>query len=161
MEFGNAEIGPVNNADITFKFNGKSYIKNIGGSTKVHIEFCNNVEFTVDNSLKDLNIFESYSNVRLNVPDNFSASFDIHTNFGSFKNSSGFNIPQEKEDDNMGPKFDNDYSGVSGNGNAKIKIKSSFGKIRLANANDKSVDKEDARDDDKDEDKDNDKKVNL
>lgn len=143
VEFGKADIGPVVNPDITFKFNSHSVLKNISGNAKVHIEFCNNVEFSVDNSIKDLNIFESYSNVRVNVPENLSASFDVHTNFGSFKNSSGINISEEREDDNNGPRFDRDFSGNSGDGNAKIRIKSSFGKIRIAKSGDASVDPED------------------
>ncbi len=46
------------------------------------------------------------------------------------------------------------YSGKAGNGAAKIKIKSSFGSVRLVNMGDKSVDKENNdEDDDKDADK--------
>src|SRR6185437_7178282 len=118
VEFGKADIGSVINPDVTLKFNSSSFIKNISGNAKVHIEFCNHVEFTVDHDLKDLNLFESYSNVRLNVPENLSATLQVHTNFGSFQNSSRINVSKEKEDDNMGPKFDNDYSGSSGNGEA-------------------------------------------
>jgi hypothetical protein len=140
VEFGKANIGAILNPDITFKFNSRSFIKNISGNAKLHVEFCDRVEISVDHDLKDLNIAESYSNVRLNVPANLSANFNVHTNFGSFSNSSGINISEEKEDDNMGPKFDKEYSGNSGNGNARIRIKSSFGKIRLTNPGDKSVD---------------------
>jgi hypothetical protein len=103
VEFGSADVGPVVNPDVTFKFNSKSTIKNISGNAKIHTEFCNNVEISVDKTIKDLNLFESYSNVRLNIPEDLSASFDVHTNFGSFKNSSGINISEDREDDNSGP----------------------------------------------------------
>ena len=142
VEFGKADIGAVTNPDVTFKFNSKAFIKNISGNAKIHTEFCNNVEFTVDNAIKDLYLFESYSDVRMNVPENLSASFDVHTNFGSFKNNSRISISEEKEDDTMGPKFDKDYSGNSGNGAARIRIRSSFGKIRISNVGDTSVDKD-------------------
>lgn len=140
VEFGKAEIGPVVDPDITFKFNSRSFIKNISGNAKIHSEFCNNVEISVDNSIKDLNLSESYSNVRVNVSEDLSASFNVHTNFGSFNNSSGIKISEEREEDNMGPKFDRDFSGSTGSGGAKIKIKSSFGKIRIAKTGDTSVD---------------------
>lgn len=140
VEFGKADIGPVTNPDVTFKFNSSSVIKNISGTAKVHVEFSNNVEFTIDNTIKDLNIFESYSNLRLNVPEDLSASIQVHTNFGSFNNSSRLTVSEEKEDDNLGPKFDHDYSGSTGDGVARIKIKSSFGKIHLASAGDVSDD---------------------
>ncbi len=168
VEFGKAEIGAVTNPDITFKFNGRSLIKEITGNARVHTEFCDNVEFSLDQNIKDFYLFESYSNVRMYVPKNLSASFEVHTNFGSFSNNSGIAISQRKEEDNMGPKFDEDYSGSSGSGNAKIKIKSSFGKIRLGTSGDGSIDKKDSGDKDNDsgnknEDKeDNDSgKVNL
>jgi hypothetical protein len=165
VEFGKAEIGAVTNPDITLKFNGSSLIKEITGNAKIHTEFCDNVEFSLDQNIKDFSLFESYSNVRMYIPKNLSASFDVHTNFGSFSNRSGIQISQQKEDDNMGPKFDEDYSGSSGNGNAKIRIKSSFGKIRIGTAGDRSVNKKDSGDDDddsgnKNEDKDA-GKVNL
>ncbi len=150
VEFGKAEIGAVTNPDITLKFNGSSLIKEITGNAKIHTEFCDNVEFSLDQNIKDFSLFESYSNVRMYIPKNLSASFDVHTNFGSFSNHSGIQISQQKEDDNMGPKFDEDYSGSSGSGNAKIRIKSSFGKIRIGNAGDRSVDKNDSGDDDDD-----------
>jgi len=173
VEFGSADIGPVIDPDVTFKFNSRSFIENVTGNAKIHAEFCNNVEISVDNSIKDLNLFESYSNVRLNIPENLSASFNVHTNFGTFRNSSGITISEEREDDNMGPKFDKDFSGSSGSGNARIKIKSSFGKIRIANAGDTSVDPGDNDNDNhsknknkdknkhKDKDNDNDTEVNL
>ena len=47
---------------------------------------------------------------------------------------------------------------LAGSGTSKIKVKSSFGSVRLANENDKSMDKDDGKDDDKDDDK---EKVNL
>jgi hypothetical protein len=165
VEFGSADIGPVVDPDVTFKFNSRSFIKNVTGNAKIHTEFCNNVEISVDNSIKDLNLFESYSNVRLNIPENLSASFNVHTNFGTFRNSSGINISEEREDDNMGPKFDKDFSGSSGSGNARIRIKSSFGKIRIANTGDTSVDQvdndNDNRSGNKNKDKDDDDNIEM
>ena len=175
VEFGSADIGPVADPDVTFKFNNRSFIKSVTGNAKIHTEFCNNVEISVDKSIKDLNLFESYSNVRVNVPENLSASFNVHTNFGTFRNSSGISITEEREDDNSGPKFDKDFSGSSGSGGARIRIRSSFGKIRIANAGDTSVDPGDNDNDNhsgnknkdknknkhKDKDNDDDTEVNL
>jgi hypothetical protein len=158
VEFGKADIGPMNSADVVFKFNSKSTLAGLGGNSKVDVQFCSQVNISIDNSINELSLFQSYSTINLKVPDNLSAQFDVYTNFGSFKNKTGFNISEEGEDDNSGPKFDKNYSGKAGSGAAKIKIKSSFGSVRLAKASDKSEDKEDSKDDDKD---DNDSKVNL
>jgi hypothetical protein len=159
VEFGKAEIGRLNNADVILKFNGNSQIAGISGNSKVDVQFCSNVDITVDDAVSTLSLFQSYSTINLKVSDQLSAQLDVHTNFGSFKNKTEFNIAEEDEDDNSGPKFDKSYSGKAGSGAAKIKIKSSFGSVRLSNVNDKSVDKEDGKDDDDKDDKDS--KVNL
>ncbi len=164
VEFGRAEIGPLNNADVIFKFNSRSSVAGIGGNSKVDIQFCSQVSITVDNSIRELSLYQSYSTINLKVQDNLSAQFDVYTNFGSFKNKTDFNISEENEDDNSGPKFDKNYSGKAGGGTAKIKIKSSFGNVKVYNVNDKNADKEKSKDDEKDDDNDEDKdegKVNL
>jgi hypothetical protein len=157
VEFGKADIGRLNNADVILKFNGSSQVAGISGNSKVDVQFCSHVDITVDNTVNALSLFQSYSSINLKVSDNLSAQFDVHTNFGSFNNKTEFNIAEDSDDESSGPKFDKNYAGKAGNGNAKIKIKSSFGSVRLANINDKSVDKE-GEDDDKDDDK---SKVNL
>jgi hypothetical protein len=160
VEFGKAEIGKLTNAEVIFKFNSKSNVAGISGNSKVDVQFCSQVNLSVDNTVRELSVYDSYSTVNLRVSVGLSAQFEVYTNFGSFKNKTAFNISEESEDDNSGPKFDKTYSGTAGSGSAKIKIKSSFGSVRVANENDKSVDKEDKEDkeDDKDDDKD---KVNL
>jgi len=149
VEFGSVNLGAINDADVVFKFNNKSFIANLNGTSKLHIEFCGSVEFSVDESIKSLSLMESYSTVRMNVPDKLSASFDVHTNFGSFRNHSGINIPEEGTDDNSGPKFDKDFSGTAGSGDAKIRIRSSFGSVRLARSGDKSSDEKSDKEEDK------------
>ncbi len=159
VEFGKADIGRLNNADVVLKFNGNSNIAGISGNSKVDVQFCSRVNITVDNALSSFSLFQSYSSINLKVSDNLSAQFDVYTNFGSFNNRTEFKINEDREDESSGPKFDKTYSGKAGSGSAKIKIKSSFGSVRLVNMDDKSVDKEN---NDEDDDKDADKtKVNL
>jgi hypothetical protein len=127
-------------------------VAGLSGNSKVDVQFCGQVTLAIDNSVHELTLFQSYSSVNLSVPDDLSAQFDVYTNFGSSKNKTGFNIAEEKGDESSGPKFDKNYSGAAGAGAAKIKIKASFGSVRVANVNDKSVDKDDSKDDDKDDD---------
>jgi hypothetical protein len=159
VEFGKANIGRLNNADVIFKFNNRSSIAGLSGNSKVDVQFCSHVNLSVENNITELSLFQSYSTINLRVSNNLSAQFDVHTNFGSFDNKTEYKINEEREDENSGPKFDKDYSGKAGSGAAKIKIKSSFGSVRVANMNDKFNDKEDKDDDDKDDKEDS--KVNL
>ncbi|HEX3768034.1 MAG TPA: hypothetical protein VHT72_06635, partial [Puia sp.] len=122
VEFGKAEIGRLNNADVVFKFNSKSTIAGIGGNSKVDVQFCSQVRLFIDKTISELSLFQSYSTIDLKVPDDLSAQFDVYTNFGSFKNRTGFNISKENEDESSGPKFDNNYTGKAGSGSSKIKI---------------------------------------
>jgi len=133
VEFGKAEIGDVRNGKITFKFDDKSTVGNLSGVVKIANEFSGNIQYNVSTNIEELTINESYSSIRVIVPKELSASFNIHTNFGDFHNNTDFGIHEAKEeDDNSGPKFDKDYSGTVGDGKAKIRIKSSFGDVRLS-----------------------------
>jgi len=150
VEFGTASLGPVHNGDITFKFNGKSQIASVSGNVKIKSEFSGNVQFDVDNSIEELTLYESYSTIKMKVTKALSANFDVHTSFGSFHNNTDFNIKEQKEDDDNGPRFDKDYSGKAGAGKAKIKIKSSFGSVRVSD-NNNSTSSNDDEDDEKEE----------
>ncbi len=89
------------------------------------------------------------------VDKSLSAQIDIHTSYGNFHNESEISINEHKEDpDDYGPHFDKDYSGQAGDGKAKIRIKSSFGNVRLSNHN---SDDNDDRDEDREKDKHKDK----
>ena len=129
VEFGKATIDYVNGGKVTIKFS-RATINKLSGSVDTKFEFCDVVKLTVDNSLKDLNMKNSYSSVYLDMPKDISASFDIKTSFGDFKNKSDFKIAEkDDDDDHHGPKFDHQYNGSSGSGAIKIRIKSDFGKV--------------------------------
>ncbi len=93
------------------------------------------MKLPLDNSVTDFNLNNSYSNIDLSVANDFSGDFQVHTNFGNFHNKSTLVIKddqkEDKDDDEHGPKFDKDFSGKSGSGACKVKMKSSFGNIRL------------------------------
>jgi hypothetical protein len=147
VEFGKANITEVSNGKVAFKFNKESRIGKVNGNVKITSEFSHNVQFNVADNIQDLSVFESYSGVRMIVEKDLSAQIDVHTSFGKFHNDSEFPIREHREDEgDYGPHFDKDYSGKAGDGKAHIKIKSSFGDVRLshtAGGND---------DDDKDDD---------
>lgn len=161
VEFGKAEITSVSNGKIIFKFNERSHIGKVDGTVKINSEFSQNVQFVVADNINELSVVESYSGVRLVVNKDLSAQFDVHTSFGKFHNESDFNINEAKEDkDDWGPHFDKDYSGKSGDGRAKIRIKSSFGSVRLSYAAASDNKNEDEGDDDDDKEKEKNKEKN-
>ncbi|HVW61549.1 MAG TPA: hypothetical protein VHC48_15965 [Puia sp.] len=132
VEFGQANIGEVSNGKVNFRYNPKeSRIGKVNGNVRISSEFSNHVQFNVADNIQDLAVSESYSTVRMIVAKSLSAQFDVHTSFGNFHNESEFNIKQKRDDSDFGPHFDRDYSGQAGDGKAKIKIKSSFGTVRL------------------------------
>ena len=169
VEFGRVDIAGVSNGKVTFKFNKESRIGKVNGNVKISSEFSHNVQFNVGDDIKELSLFESYSGIRMIVTTALSADFDVHTSFGHFLNDSQFSIKERREDDNdYGPHFDKDYKGKSGDGNAKIKIKSSFGTVRLTHSStggseegrkDKDKHKDKHKDKDSDNDNDNDEKT--
>jgi hypothetical protein len=161
VEFGKAYIAQVSNGKVVFKFCKESRIGKVNGNVRINSEFSHNVQFIVADNIQDLAVSESYSTVRMVVTKSLSAQFDVHTSFGSFHNDSEFNIKEKRDNEDSGPHFDKDYSGQAGDGKARIKIKSSFGTVRVsysgAAPGNKDKDKKDKED--KDEDKDDDEKT--
>jgi hypothetical protein len=161
VEFGKAYISEITNGKVVFKFNKESMIGKVNGKVKISSEFSHNVQFNVADEIQDLAIYESYSDMKMVLPKSISAHFDVHTSFGSFHNDCEFNLREKREGDmdNTGPRFDKDYSGQAGDGKASIKIKSSFGNVRLTYPG--APDVKDKKDKDKGskEDKDDDDKT--
>jgi hypothetical protein len=154
VEFGRAYITSITNGKVVFKYNNESRIGKVDGTVKITSEFSQNVQFNVADDINELSVYESYSGVRMVVNKDLSAQFDVHTSFGKFRNESDFSINEAREDkDDYGPHFDKDYSGKAGDGRARIRIKSSFGTVRLSYAGDSNNNNEDEGDDDKDKEK--------
>ncbi len=131
VEFGSAVVESINNSRVVIKFS-KAEIKKVTGEVKGTFEYCDKVKLTLNNSVTDFNINNQFSKLEVNVSDGFNGDFDIHTNFGEFHNSTPIVIKERKEDDeDHGPKFDKDYTGKSGSGACKVKIKSNFGTVRF------------------------------
>jgi hypothetical protein len=144
VEFGKAYISAINSGKISLKFDKECRIGKLGGNVKITSEFSQNVQLNVKDDIQDLSLFESYSGVRVIVDKDLSAVFEIHTSFGHFNNESDFEIAEHKEDEgDYGPHFDKDFSGKAGDGKAKIKIKSSFGTVRLTHTGGQDADEDD------------------
>ena len=132
VEFGKADIEAINNGKVALKFDKEAHIGRVEGGAKINCEFSQNVVIHLSNHIQDLSLFESYSGVRLIVDKDLSANFEVHTSFGHFHNESDFTIDEKDEEGDTGPHFDRDYSGKAGDGKARIRIKSSFGSVRLS-----------------------------
>src|SRR5579871_2860515 len=136
VQFGGVTIEGMQNGKAILGFDTKpnSYINIVGGNVKINSDYSHHVQFNVSSNIKDLSINESFSTVNLVVAKDLSANFSMHTSFGSLHNYTDFKIAEinDDDDDSRGPKFDKDYSGKAGEGAANIKIKSSFGNVRIS-----------------------------
>ena len=128
VEFGRAKIKSMDNVNAIFKFSTIE-IDNLSGSNKLKFEFCSVAKIGLSGSLSALNLSESYSTVNLKPAGNLSATYTMHTSFGTLVNRSGIDIERTDKPDEYGPDADKDYYGKSGSGAAKIDIRSSFGKV--------------------------------
>jgi len=131
VEFGSVVAESINNCKVVIKFS-KAEIKKLNGTIKANFEYCDKVKLALTNNVSEFSVNNQFSKIEVTVSDGFNGDFDIHTNFGEFHNSTPIVIKEAKEDDEEhGPKFDKDYSGKSGSGACKVKIKSSFGTVRF------------------------------
>jgi hypothetical protein len=138
VEYGSADIESMSNTTAVFKFSSLK-IENLSGSAKLDIEFCGSSRINLNNDLKSLNIKQSYSTINLKPVTNFSASYNIQTSFGSFKNKTDADIKRTDTPDKYGPDSKKNYEGKSGSGGAKIEVNSSFGTIILGDASEEEM----------------------
>ncbi len=126
-----SSIESISNGQLDIHFS-RTQVNKLEGNVQVTVEHSGGVKLGIDNSLKNLNIKNSFTQLYLDASNNLSASFDIRTSFSEVDNKSGFSIKEEGDDDDRrGPKFDHDYSGKAGAGNIPIKIKSEFGEVTI------------------------------
>lgn len=134
VEFGKIKCGDLDgNTEVEVKYSNGS-IGEINGVFKCSVDFGNLGSITLGNNAKDVYIKNNYSNTDIKVPANYSASFEIKTNFGKLINRTGFNISDngEDEEDMPGrPTFEREYKGTCGSGTNKVRIKSNFGNVKL------------------------------
>ncbi|MBL0144865.1 MAG: hypothetical protein IPP48_03045 [Chitinophagaceae bacterium] len=133
VEFGKAKIGSIGNGTATFKFS-KIEVNHLKGNCTLKFEFCQNSKVVLDNDATLVNINESYSKLNIKPSADFSATYDVRTSFGSFKNRTGSKFSRTDEEPDYGADTDKDYEGQTGNGACKVKIKSSFGNVILGEA---------------------------
>jgi len=138
VEFGKANLANITSAPVTIKFS-KAVISKLSGAIKMNLEFCSSIRLNLDNNLSSLDLKTSYSTVNLKPLGSLSASYNISTSFGSFKNTSDVKFDSDEDKGERGPKFDFEYSGKSGSGNIPVKVKSSFGKIIVGEASEEDM----------------------
>lgn len=136
VEFGEADLKQVDNIKAVFKFS-KINIASLSGTNNLQMEFCTASRINFASNLSGLTLKESYSTVNLKPAPSFSASYEIKTSFGNFKNKTSTEIKRTDEPDKYGPDADRRYEG--GSGAAKVQVTSSFGNIILGDATDEEM----------------------
>jgi hypothetical protein len=147
QQFGNLEAGRLSNANkITVKFGGAqiesvdggtydfqfasdgAVVRNATGDIKVNVQHCKGTGVVIyGNNVSSMKVNAQHSDVALVVPRDMSATYSVETQFGSFKNSSGFSIREEGDDnDSHGPKFNHTYKGSSNGGKTKVVLDGNF-----------------------------------
>ena len=134
VEFGHAKIESINNGPVSIKYSSADLGK-LSGNIKLNLEFSSATKINIDNSLTRLDAKVAYSTLNLNPVGEISASYDISTSFGSFKNRTNVKFDGDDDKGDNGPKFDHSYNGKSGSGSIPVKVKSSFGKVILGEPN--------------------------
>mgnify|MGYP001149251045 CR=1 FL=1 len=130
VEFGKAKFENITNGTIVIKYS-KATFEKLMMNVKMDIEFSSAIKMNVNNTLSALDIKASYSTVNLKPDAALSASYIISTSFGKFKNNTSIKFDVDNEKNDWAPKFDQKYTGKSGNGSIPIKINSSFGSVIL------------------------------
>jgi hypothetical protein len=113
VEFGKAKIESITNGTATFKFS-KAEVNHLKGSNTIKFEFCDKSKVAMDNDATSVTINESYSKLYIVPSANFSASYNVRTSFGSFKNRTGNKFNRTDEVPEYGNDSDKEYEGQTG-----------------------------------------------
>jgi hypothetical protein len=133
VQFGKATIESINNGKLSIQFSS-AQVNKLSGDISVDLEQSHAVKLNLDNSLKQLDIHNSFSHVYLDADKNLSANFTVKTSMGDFSNQTAFPVTangRENEHGYTSYSANKTYSGKSGSGNIPINIKSSFGQVTL------------------------------
>lgn len=128
IQFGSAEIGQVNNGTIDIQYSSAT-IHKLVGDVDVKLQFSNPVKLNIDNDVKTLDVDNSYSTVYLDLNKNLSATYSLSNSYGSFTNKSNFTIAESDGETNKHSYTTTKFAGRSGNGDARISVRSSFGTV--------------------------------
>lgn len=134
VEFGKAAIESISNGPVSIKFSS-AVLGKLSGNVKLNLEFSDATKINLDNSLTALDVKVSYSTLNLKPVGEISASYNISTSFGGFKNRTNIKFESDESGEDKGPKFDFNYNGKSGSGMVPVKIKASFGDVILGEPN--------------------------
>ncbi len=129
VQFGSLILDRMHDGEGTIQFSTME-IGELSGNIHLKLAFCNRVEIRTSGNLTALDLDLNNSDLDFEVPTNLSASFDIRTSFGSFKNGTDFQIKSEAKGD-YDFNFDERFEGQSGDGKTPIDIKANFSKVRL------------------------------
>jgi Putative adhesin len=133
VAYGSVNLRNIKNGDINVKYSGCD-IDHITGTADIDLAYCSDVNLGIDKNTGDIKLKNAYSGtVDIAVEENASASFEMEVTYSEAKNkNTKINFKQEDEDENKGCcNFTKEYSAKIGNGDSKIKIKSSYSGIKL------------------------------
>jgi hypothetical protein len=133
VTYGSVTLRSIKNGDISVKYSGCD-IDKITGTADIDLAYCSDVNLGIDKNTGDVKLKNAYSGtVDIAVDENASASFEIEVTYSEAKNKNAkISFKQDDEEEDKGCcNFEKEYSAKIGNGNSKIKIKSSYSGIKL------------------------------
>lgn len=133
VSYGSLKLGEAErlNADVSYGSANIGILKTAG---TINARYCGGLQISdVDKSVKNLSVNSSYSNVKLGLPENADADFDVTVHFGNFNYGSRSVKMVNQTDDDKRINPTKTYKGQLGKGNAgkMITIKSNYGNVKF------------------------------
>jgi hypothetical protein len=136
VEYGRAIIESISDSKLMFR-SSRIDIAKLAGKITGQFDYCTSIDMPVDNSLKQLELKNTNTNLYLMAPADFSAEYDITTNNARATGKNHFVIKEELASAAAGSRTNNfspihKYAGSLGKGGGtQINIKSNYGNIRV------------------------------
>jgi hypothetical protein len=133
IAYGGLTLTAINNGEVSVRYSGCD-IDSINGVSDIDFAYCSDVNIGVNKNTGDVKLKNAYSGtVDVVVAESTSANFEIEVSYSEAKNKNAkINFQQTDRDQNESCcNFTKQYSARIGNGDSKIKIKSSYSGIKL------------------------------
>jgi hypothetical protein len=134
VAYGSLTLGEADNLNAEISYSSANFGK-LKSSATINARYCGSMQIgDLDKNLKSLSVNSSYSSLKVGLPENLNADFDVTVHYGSFNyGSRAVTLANQQEDDGRRYNSTKTFKGSMGKGNADktIMIKANYGSVKF------------------------------
>jgi hypothetical protein len=134
VAYGSLTLGEADNLNAEISYSSANFGK-LKSSATISARYCGSMQIgDLDKNLKSLSVNSSYSSLKVGLPENLNADFDVTVHYGSFNyGNRAVTLANQQEDDGRRYNSTKTFKGSMGKGNSDktIMIKANYGSVKF------------------------------